>query len=215
MKQKTPGDALRRRAETIIRAQPSDVKRLAAGDVQRLLHELHVHQIELEMQNEELRRAQGELEAVRDRYLDLYDYAPNSYLAIGINGLIREANLTATAMLGRERSVLLRMPFSRLVAPEHLSRYFLYRKEVLATKARHACELKLVRKDGTDFFGQLDSLGIGDRDGHLTEWRTSIIDITSRRPRLWILRMPSRPLRSGRPTVTSRSPQMFSDTTSK
>ena len=177
----TRADELRRRAEEILRARPADIEGLPAEDIQRLVHELRVYQIELEMQNEELRRVQEELEAARDRYLDLYDFAPNGYLTIGRNGLVREANLTATGMLGLERSVLLRMPFSRFVASEYQGSYYAHRKQVLATKARHTCELKLVRADGHEFFGQLDNLAIEDRDGRVTGWRTSIIDITDRK----------------------------------
>ncbi len=181
MEEKTHGDALRRRAEAILRAHPGDDERLSAGGVQRLLHELRVHQIELEIQNEELRRAQEELEAARDRYVDLYDFAPNGYLTIGENGLIREANLTAATMFGLERSVLLRMPFSRIVATEYQNTYFLHVRRMLATKGRHTCELKLVRADGTDFFGQLDSLHIENRNRRINGWRTNVINISERK----------------------------------
>jgi diguanylate cyclase (GGDEF)-like protein/PAS domain S-box-containing protein len=181
MKETTHGDALRTRAEAMLRASPADDERPSANSVQRLVHELRVHQIELEMQNEELRRAQEELEAARDRYVDLYDFAPNGYLTIGESGLIREANLTAATMLGLERRKLLRMPFSQVVATEYQNTYFLHRRQVLETKGRHTCELRLVRADGTDFFGQLDSLDIEDRNRLIKGWRTNIINISERR----------------------------------
>ena len=85
---------------------------------QRLLHELQVHQIEREMQNEELRRAQGELEASRARFFDMYDLAPVGYLTIGEQGLIREANLTAAALFGAARGALVGQPLSRFILPK-------------------------------------------------------------------------------------------------
>jgi diguanylate cyclase (GGDEF)-like protein/PAS domain S-box-containing protein len=178
MKAKTPDHTLRRRADAVLRAQPADGEPVTAEDVPRLVHELHVHQIELEMQNEELRRSQAELETARDRYLDLYDFAPNGYLTLTKPGLIREANLTAATMLGRKRSLLLGMPFSRFVAREYWDRYFGHCEQVLARPGRHTCELELVRTDDTHFFGHLVSLGMADGSDRPTAWRTSISDIT-------------------------------------
>jgi len=104
------GQALRKRAEALageragemledLEAPPLDV-------ALRALHELRVHQIELEMQNEELRRTQQELEASRERYFDLYDLAPVGYFTLSEQGLILEANLTAAKLLGVARSAL-------------------------------------------------------------------------------------------------------------
>ena len=97
----TRQEELRRRAEEIAREKaalaPIDQAAMSPEAAQAL-HELTVHQIELEMQNEELRHAQAELEAARARYFDLYDLAPVSYLTIGQNGLILEANLTAAKL---------------------------------------------------------------------------------------------------------------------
>ena len=90
---------------------------------EQVAHELQVHQIELEMQNETLRKAQTELEASRDRFVDLYDFAPVGYLTLDANGLIEELNLTAATLLGRERVKLLKRGFSSLVAPEDRDRW--------------------------------------------------------------------------------------------
>ena len=95
---------LRRQAEKIIRGKVArmseNLKALSPEEIRKTIHELHVHQIELEMQNEELRRAQAELDAARSRYFDLYDLAPVGYCTISEKGLILEANLTAATMLG-------------------------------------------------------------------------------------------------------------------
>ena len=102
-----PGD-LRTRAEEKARreASPARAPREApsAEELQRLIHELQVHQVELEMQNEELRRSQSELEVSRARYFDLYDLAPVGYLTLDERGSILEANLTAATLFGVERA---------------------------------------------------------------------------------------------------------------
>jgi PAS domain-containing protein len=77
------------------------------AELQKLLHELRVHQYELEQQNRQLRETQASLEESRARYADLYDYAPLAYLTFDVHGVIRELNLTAATMLGRERLELL------------------------------------------------------------------------------------------------------------
>ena len=104
-------------------------------ETRRALHELQVHQIELEMQNEELRRTQEELEASRARYFDLYDLAPVGYFTLSEQGLILEANLTAARLLGVARGALVKQPLSRFILPEDQDIYYLHRKELLETGA--------------------------------------------------------------------------------
>ena len=101
---------LRRKAEELLRSTPEDISRLNAQDLTEVLHELRVHQAELEIQNEELRRAQVELAEARDLYFDLYELAPVGYLSLDQNGFVSRANLTAANLLGMDRSVLIRRP---------------------------------------------------------------------------------------------------------
>jgi PAS domain-containing protein len=106
---------LRSKAEADLAQRPvADAAALPAED---LLHELQVHQIELEMQNEALRQTQQALETARDRYLDLYEFAPVGYLTLTRNGMIEELNLTAAALLGLERKDLLQRSFTFVVVP--------------------------------------------------------------------------------------------------
>ena len=91
---------MRARAEILIRESARQISKLSEVDARKLVHELQVHQIEMEMQNEELRRARLELEGARDRFSALYDFAPVGYLTLDADGIIREANLTAAKLLG-------------------------------------------------------------------------------------------------------------------
>jgi PAS domain-containing protein len=112
-------EALRKQAERTLEGRTSDLEKLSTRDIQSLVHELQVHQIELEMQNEELRRAQSEFEDSRNRYSNLYDFAPIGYIGyftFDINGLILEVNLTGANILGVERIFLIKKPFSLYIA---------------------------------------------------------------------------------------------------
>ena len=117
-KDKNTGDEvsqLRKQAEAELGGRPDDTEDLSPEAKDHLLHELRVHQIELEMQNDELRRSQLDLEAARDKYSDLYDFAPVGYFSIGKKGMISAANLTGSTMLGVERGSLIGKPFSHFI----------------------------------------------------------------------------------------------------
>ena len=151
------GDELRRRAKARLEELPADREVMNPQALQSLVHELQVHQIELEMQNEELRRTQQELAASRDRYADLYDFAPVGYLTVGEQGMIQEANLTAASLLGVERDRLLREPFFRFVVAENQDTFYHHRRRILIGGERQICELRLRKGDGTVFWAQLES----------------------------------------------------------
>src|SRR5215831_13586717 len=104
---------LRASAEEMLRHEEEGLGSLSSAELKNAIHELHVHQIELEMQNEQLRITQGELEEARERYVELYDFAPVGYLTLNKHGIILQANLTSVSILGVERSRLLKQPFSR------------------------------------------------------------------------------------------------------
>jgi PAS domain S-box-containing protein len=133
------------------------------------------------MQNEELRRAQVELEESRGKYVDLYDFSPVGYFTISPEGLIAQVNLTGANLLGLERQNLLQRPFSQFVTPDSQDLYYVHRKHVPAAKAKEAVELKLHKQDGAEFFGQLVSIAARDDQGDFNWIRTSLIDITARK----------------------------------
>ena len=131
---------LRRQAEGKAKAlELQDVETLTPDGIRNLVHELRVHQIELEMQNEELRTTQVELEAARTRYFDIYDLAPVGYCTVSEKGLILEANLTAATLLGAARGALAKQPFSRFILEEDQDIYYLHRKNLFETSEPQVC----------------------------------------------------------------------------
>jgi diguanylate cyclase (GGDEF)-like protein/PAS domain S-box-containing protein len=143
-----------------------------------LVHELQVHQIELEMQNEELRRAHRALEDSRDRFLDLYEFAPVGYLTLTGQGLISEVNLAGAELLGMERKKILQRRFARFVTPENIERYDRLFASMMQHDEPQACELVLRRGDGSVFHVQLDCLRVaaGDRPPVVRVVLTSITE---------------------------------------
>ncbi len=136
-----------------------------------------MHQIELEMQNEELRRTQEELEVSRARYFDLYDLAPVGYFTLSEQGLILEANLTAAKLLGVARGALVKQPLSRFILREDQDIHYLHRKPLLETGAPQAWELRLLKKDAAPFWVQVEATTAQDTDG-ASVWRAAVSDIT-------------------------------------
>ncbi len=134
---------LRARAERFLEENPLFRRRYDADDLHGVVEELHVFQAELEVQNEELRRAQQELTESRDRYYDLYDFAPVGYCSLDLDGTIQEINLAGAELLGRARALLIRGPISRHIAQEGLSRLMVLYGQAMRDTARHACEVRV------------------------------------------------------------------------
>ena len=141
--------SLRSRAEAALRGDHGegipDLAALTKENMQKLIHELSVHQIELEMQNEELHRANVEADRSRERYLDLFDYAPVGYFTLDDNAVILESNLTGASLLEIERSSLIDKPLTSFIHRDDQDTFYLHRKEVLQTGTQHICEIKLVK----------------------------------------------------------------------
>jgi PAS domain S-box-containing protein len=145
-----------------------------------LLHDLQVHEIELEMQNEALRQAQVALELSRDRYVDLYEFAPVGYLTLDHDGLIAEANLVGAALLGMDRKRLMNRRFAAFVAPEDGDRWYRHFAHVMQRADKRRCELALQRTDGSRFHAQADCLGVVAQ-GESPVVRIALTDITERK----------------------------------
>ncbi len=151
---------------------------MPSGEARELLHELKVHQVELEMQNDELRKTQLELEASREKYFDLYDMAPVGYFTVGGDWLILEANLAAAGMLGVERNRLARRPLCEWIAPEDQDIHYLHRKRLSETGERQASELRMRRRDGSPFWARMESVHAGDDEAGEPVYRVILSDIT-------------------------------------
>jgi PAS domain S-box-containing protein len=133
------------------------------------------------MQNEELRRIQGELEKARDRYSHLYDFAPVGYFSLSEKGIIEEVNLTGAAMVGIERSALIGKPFSRFVQRDDQDIFYKHRQRLLETETSQSCELRLVKKDGHEFHARLECVVIKNKGKEFRLIRAAISDITERK----------------------------------
>ncbi len=172
--------SLRQQAEAMLRRQPEAVGDLPSEHIQDLIHELQVHQVELEMQNEELRRTQREMELARDSYLDLYDFAPVGYVTLNETSLVQEANLTAAMMLGVPRAYLVGQPFGRFVHSEDQDTYYLHRRQLFATQEPQVCEMRIVSPDGSQFWSRTEAKLALDNEGQAV-CRATISDISERK----------------------------------
>lgn len=172
--------ALRRRAESVLEGNEVNLHSLTVEDIQNLIHELQVHQVELELQNEQLRQTQRELEAARDKFVYLYDFAPVGYITIDRQGRIWEANLTAVAKLGLERSHLIRHLLSGFIVSEDQETYYLWRCSLFDKQGAQSCEIRLLKRDGSLFYAQLEGLVVEDMAIEESLARVAITDITTR-----------------------------------
>ena len=154
-----------------------------AEEIKKLIHELQVHQIELEMQNQELREAQLLLEESRDQYADLFDFAPIGYFIIDQKGIILQSNLTAASMLGIGRGKLIGKPFALFIENEYgqLLLFGKFLKKIFESEKSESCELTLKNRKGTNFTTQISTLKMKDENGDFTQIRMSITDVTKER----------------------------------
>jgi PAS domain S-box-containing protein/putative nucleotidyltransferase with HDIG domain len=145
------------------------------------VHELQVHQIELEMQNQELLRTNQELEELRFKYADLYDFAPAGYFSLDQKGQILEVNLTGARLLGMERDRLLLSPFFLLVASADRAVFRSYLNKVFTSGFKQTCEIQIEPRGGLPIHASLESIPVQAGQGPITQCRTIVADITARK----------------------------------
>jgi PAS domain S-box-containing protein len=168
---------LRQLAEERLRAIAESKARAGMErDVLPLLHELEVHQVELEVQNEELRRTRAEVEASLERLTDLYDFAPVGYCTLAKGGAIREVNLAGARLLGFERAGLVGKDFGRFVSRDTRVAFNAFLAEVFETRERKACDVVVLREGPSPLHVHIE--GAVSADGG--ECRAALIDITDR-----------------------------------
>jgi len=175
-------DALVREADQRLQQPAADLppRMDASSGADRLAHELSVHQIELEMQNEQLRQAQLQLEATRDRYQDLYEHAPVGYVTIGFDGRILEANRLATIMLGQPLPALHRRRLIEHVASDDHA-VFMRSLSLLARGAgMQQVEVRLLRPDRAQRWVSVQMMLVGIEQNESPQCRAALIDITER-----------------------------------
>lgn len=144
-----------------------DLETLLPVWVVEMVHELRVHQIELELQNEELRRSQNILEESQARYFNFYHSAPIGYLSLSESGVIQEANLYAASRLGVPRMALLRQPFSKFIFREDQDSFYLLHRKLSAIGSSENLDIRLVRENGSEFWAHLEAVVAQEVDGSL------------------------------------------------
>jgi len=177
-------DDLRFKAEECLKDSqnsPASSKIVDGIDATALVHELQVHQIELEMQNEELKGAKLEMEDALVKYSDLYDFAPIGLFALDAQGLIQEVNLVGAALLGAERCNLMKRLFRRFVAPKDRPFFDSFCKSAYETSVKQTCELYLLREGVPTVYARIE--GIAEKDDSLKgrQCRIAVLDITDRK----------------------------------
>ena len=170
---------LRRKAEEKLAERLTESPAINSNPVEKIVHELQVHQIELEMQNEALREAHYTLEESRDKYSDLYEFAPVGYLTLTKKTTIEDGNLTSATILGIGKQKLIKSPFSKFVVSDDLGRWEHYFITVLRNSGKQVCELKLRKGDGSIINARIESVRMlqADKDPVV---RMAVSDITDR-----------------------------------
>lgn len=173
---------LRERAEEELRKHPADLSEIPPG---RMLHELLVHRIELEMQNDELRLTQQKLERVLDiaheNYFNLFNNSPVGYITMNEQKLIQDVNITIEKMLGLGRTELLNKPLTSFIVRDDQDLYYLYSKKLLDTRKQQTCELRMTCYNGAELWVQLETGILKDEKTGTNIYCTVISEITSRK----------------------------------
>jgi PAS domain S-box-containing protein len=174
---KKPHEAmLRRRAETSVREDARGA--FETMSPQHLVHELQVHQVELEMQNDELRQTSLALQESRDRYHANYELAPVAHVILGPGDTIVEANLFASALLGVRRALLLGRPFPAFLSPADADAFYLYRQNLLANEASAGCELTLLATSGRKIPVRIDAEAFATAGASQPSYRCVLVDLS-------------------------------------
>jgi PAS domain S-box-containing protein len=172
---------LYRQAEKLITKKDVVNSQLAFEDPAKLIHELQTFQIELELQNNELRSSQQELMRSKKSYTELYDFAPVGYITLNDKGLILNANLTMAYMLSAEKSSLINQLLSAYIFSEDQDIYYQHIRHLSHTKTRQICELRLKTADGKLFDVQMESTFIQHQTPKAAQYRTVISNISARK----------------------------------
>ncbi|MES2765660.1 MAG: PAS domain S-box protein [Bacteroidota bacterium] len=176
-------DDLRTKAEKLARnISNAEIEAMSSWDVKKLIQELQVYQVELEMQNEQLMQSTTELQKAHDKYAELYDFAPVGYMTLEKkNGTIYELNLAMTQLLGIERAQIKGKSFSQFIAAESKDEYYAFFKNIFDSNHKQMCELWLKPKTGRPFFVRLEGVDMEAPTKIGKCCQVAIIDIDDRK----------------------------------
>ena len=177
---------LRRRAEAQLRKRQKKRRsavgdRKSAADDWRLLHELQVHQVELEMQKAELQEDRARREELLEKYMDLYDFVPVGYFSLNEQSRILEVNLAGAALLGVERARLVNRSLTRIVAPASQPSFLSFLEQIFSRSRKRLCEATLVKADGTALWATFHGASDNSARGARKSCRVAVLDITTRK----------------------------------
>jgi signal transduction histidine kinase len=173
--QKTPTNELRLKAEKLIKnVQQKSGKRRSETDNLKLIHELEVHQIELEMQKDELTLAKEKAEKAENKFTELYDFAPSGYLTLSKEGEIKELNFRAANLLVKERSYLIKKRFALFVSSDTRAVFNNFIQTILQTKSKGSCEVQLLTNEGSPKYVMINGI-ISNKDESCL---ITLVDIT-------------------------------------
>ena len=167
---------LRKQAEQILKAEHSELKAYSVTEFKTLVHELKVHQIELELQNEELHKSQAELAISQQKFFELFDKAPIAYFVLDSDKRILQANLLGAEMLGRTQQSLANGYFSHMVAQESQGKFLLMLNRLSQTRLPQSLEVQMVKSDKTLFDAALECVVV--QDENLMSYRITMSDTT-------------------------------------
>lgn len=185
MNQRTqPNDkftALRKRAEEALANGSIPITDTGSlEDIRTLISELHIHQIELEMQNEELHKSQSQIALERKKYADLYNFAPVAYFSVDNNDVILDLNIAAADLLGHEPRYLIERPITPYLTPDSLQVFIQHRISARELQLPQDCELTIRRRDGSHIIVQAHTAAMENKGTHPV-WRSVMTDITERK----------------------------------
>ncbi|MBF0328783.1 MAG: response regulator [Nitrospirae bacterium] len=172
---------IRQKALDLINHGHKKIKIPECKDIEKIIHELTVHQIELELQNEELRRIQAELEESKNKYSHLYELAPVGYFTLDVDGKIVQVNLTGCILLAAERSKLIGHSFTHYISPESQDAFYFHCRKVIGSKLKETCELNIKNDKGEHFNGLVESIFVEGKNGEKDTLRLILVDITERK----------------------------------
>ena len=196
-------------ANTPVAHELGEAKEMSVATMHKMLHELQVHQIELEMQNEQLRLTQHELDGARARYFDLYDLAPVGYCTVDENSHILETNFTAALMLDSVRSDLVQQPVSRFIVRSDQDIYYRCRNALFVEGLPQDCELQMLKRGGAPLWVHMRLSAAQDNMGAPVQ-RLVLGDISERKRMDAVLRTRNQELEAAR-AVADRASQAKSD----